>query len=79
MVFREYKIIGMDEMQVLTGLLLMQKAPFTGLLRRLGVVPRETLGGFTRNHVAFTLCRHLSSPQVRSAVRVKVCETMLRR
>lgn len=29
-VFREYKIIGMDEMRVLTGLLLIQKAPFMG-------------------------------------------------
>jgi len=29
-VFREYKIIGMDEMRGFGGLLLIQKAPFTG-------------------------------------------------
>jgi len=37
--------------------LLIQKAPFYGAYGVLQVVPRETLGGFTWNHIAFTLYR----------------------
>ena len=56
-VFREYRILSMDEIRGFDGIIVNTKSPFYGAYGVLQGVPRETLGGFTWNHIAFTLYR----------------------